>query len=98
MAISIVWDTNAESSIQNILDYISGDSTVNAGKIADDIILVFEKIKRHPLIYPVDKYKLSKDEMYRAFELHKIRISYKVEEERILIIRCRHTKQRPVYY
>jgi plasmid stabilization system protein ParE len=98
MEVKVIWAKTALIAINKILDYISEDSPANAGKVATDIENVFKKIIDQPFVFPPDKYRKSKDNSYRAFELHKIRISYKVELDRILVVRCRHTKQRPLYY
>jgi plasmid stabilization system protein ParE len=94
----VIWDDKALLALNKILDYILEDSPLNARKIAEAIVEAFDKIIRYPLIYPADKYKRNNNNTYRAFNLHKIRISYKVEEGRILVVRCRHASQRPLYY
>ncbi len=94
----IIWDDRAFIAFNKILDYISKDSPKNASKIADEVTQTFGKILKHPFIYPADTYKRNNKNSYRAFNLYRIRISYKVEEDRILVVRCRHTSQRPLYY
>jgi plasmid stabilization system protein ParE len=98
MEVKVVWSKSALASIHKILDYIFEDSPANAGKVATDIENVFQKIILQPLIFPPDKYRKSHDHSFRAFEMHRIRISYKVEPDKILVVRCRHTKQKPLYY
>lgn len=98
MEVEIAWDDKAVLSIHKILNHIADDSPANAGKIVRAIEQTLEKIKKHPLIYPEDKYRKTKDKSYRAFELYRIRVSYKVETTRVLVVRCRHTKQKPLYY
>ncbi|MBA2761290.1 MAG: type II toxin-antitoxin system RelE/ParE family toxin [Segetibacter sp.] len=94
----VIWDDKAFIAFNKILDYISKDSPKSASKIADKVIETFNKIAKHPFIYPADKYKRNNTNLYRAFNLYRIRISYKVEESRILVVRCRHTSQLPLYY
>lgn len=94
----IIWDNKAFIAFNKTLDYISEDSAKNASRIVDEVIQTFDKIIKHPFIYPADKYKKNNDNSYRAFNLYRIRISDKVEESRILVVRCRHTSQRPLYY
>ena len=94
----IVWDDTALSELNKTLDYISRDSPPNALKVADAIVKVCTKIIKYPYIYPPDKYKKNNDNTYRALQIYRMRISYKIETERILIVRCRHTAQRPSYF
>ncbi|AXY78552.1 hypothetical protein D3H65_07670 [Paraflavitalea soli] len=51
-----------------------------------------------PEIHPPDKYKVKNNKNFRAFELHRFRISYLVKEKEIIIARIRHTSQRPLKY
>jgi len=46
----------------------------------------------------ISKAILSNLELDRAFEKHKIRVSYYVDEKLIMIVRIRHTKQEPLQY
>ncbi len=49
-------------------------------------------------IHPPDKYKKGNPGNYRAFELHRYRISYLVKPSEIIIARVRHTSQEPKLY
>jgi plasmid stabilization system protein ParE len=94
----VIWDNDALRVFDEFLNYVSEDSPANASIVAKAVIEVFNKIQQYPYIFPSDKYKSNNDNSYRAFELYRIRISYRVEADRILIVRCRHTKQRSVFY
>lgn len=95
----IVWDDEALTALNEILDFIAVDSSLNSSKIAGAVLKICDKISKHPFIYPPDKYKKNNTSAaYRAFHINRIRLSYKVEDNRILIVRCRHSSQRPLNF
>ncbi|NTS39691.1 type II toxin-antitoxin system RelE/ParE family toxin [Flavisolibacter sp. BT320] len=49
-------------------------------------------------MYPPDKWKEKNQKQFRAFELHRFRISYKVTNDEIIIARFRHASQQPESY
>jgi hypothetical protein len=62
---------------------------------------VLEKINElsgRPEIHNLDKYKLNNNGSYRAFELHRFRVSYLVKENQIIITRIRNINQEPLDY
>ncbi len=46
-------------------------------------------------MHPADKYKTGNDGSYRAFELHYYRVSYRIMNYEIKIVRVRHTSMIP---
>ena len=49
-------------------------------------------------MYPPDKYRKNNDGSFRAYELHRYRIAYRVTEKEIIIVRVRHTGMEPKQY
>jgi hypothetical protein len=45
-----------------------------------------------------DKFKVNNKGEFRAFELHRFRVSYLIKKDEIIIARIRHTSQEPLYY
>jgi plasmid stabilization system protein ParE len=48
--------------------------------------------------YPSDKFRKDNDGTWRAFEKYHYRISYRVLEGEIRIVRMRHTSKSPLNY
>lgn len=94
----ILWNKRAISQFDKAIDYISNDSVQNAEKIRVDILEQVKKISNYPEIYSPDRFKQSNDGNYRAFELHKYRVTYYVASEEIRILRIRHTSMEPKNY
>ncbi len=93
-----IWSNRAKKQLQSAFNYIKQDSLQNAEKVRDEIIDLSIKLASHPEIYPPDKYKLNNDGSYRAFELHRHRVSYRILKNEVRIVRLRHTSRSPKTY
>ncbi len=93
-----IWSTLAKKQLQAAFDYIKQDSFQNAEKVRDEIIDITIELISKPEMHPPDKYKLNNDGTYRAFELHRYRVSYRVSKNEIRIVRLRHTSRSPLIY
>ena len=94
----VVWSKRARAGLLKAYKYIYKDSPQNAGKVRDEIIDVTINLFKHPEFYPPDKFKKDNDGRWRAFELHKYRISYLITKTEIRIVRVRHTSRSPKDY
>jgi len=70
----------------------------NAEMVRDDLIDATINLTKHPEKHPLDKFKTDNDGTWRAFELHHYRVSYRVMETEIRIVRMRHTSRSPLPY
>lgn len=93
----IVWSKTALKQFEAAINYIGEDSIQNAEKVRREILEKIENIT-NPEIYSTDKYKTNNDGSYRAFELHRYRIAYRITEKEIRIFRIRHTSREPKDY
>lgn len=93
-----VWSKRARVELAKAYEYIYEDSPKNAAKVRDEIIDTTIDLPKHPEFYPPDKYKKNNDGSWRAFELHRYRISYHVMKKEIRIVRMRHTSRSPQSY
>lgn len=95
----IVWLLAAKNELRHIIKYIKNDSPQNAKKVKKEVLQQISSLLKYSENYPPDKFKLSNENyLYRAFEIHKIRVSYYIDVKFIMIIRIRHTKQEPLFY
>jgi plasmid stabilization system protein ParE len=93
-----VWTSHAKAALRQAYDYIYQDSPKNAAKVIADIVDQTIELTKNPGFFPPDKYKSNNDGNWRAFELHKYRISYWVTSDAIVIVRMRHTSRTPRSY
>ncbi|HRP57499.1 type II toxin-antitoxin system RelE/ParE family toxin [Agriterribacter sp.] len=93
-----VLSKRASAELVKVYKYIYNNSPQNAAKVRDEIIDVTINLPKHPEFYPPDKFKKNNDGSWRAFELHKYRISYRVTKTEIRIVRVRHTSRSPKGY
>lgn len=98
MVMQVIWSLPAQRHLMECYEYILLDSYQNAEKVKNDILSSTNKLAKHPEIHPVDKFKKENDGSFRAYEIHHYRIAYKVEEQRVIIIRVRHTNMEPLPY
>lgn len=93
-----VWSAHAKAALRQAYDYIYQDSPGNAAKVIADIVDQTIELTKNPGLFPPDKYKVDNDGNWRAFELHRYRISYWVTLDTIVIVRMRHTSRTPRRY
>ncbi|MBL7702026.1 MAG: type II toxin-antitoxin system RelE/ParE family toxin [Ferruginibacter sp.] len=98
MSLIIKWNKSAINQLIKAVEYIEEDSPQNAEKVRNNILLEISKLTAHPEKYNPDKYHVNNDGSFRAFELHRYRISYRYTKNEIRIIRIRHTKRNPKNY
>ena len=94
----VVIDIDAKKSLREAYNFIKKDSPQNAEKVKQEILFSIKELANNPQKYPLDKYRIDNDASYRAFELHRYRISYVVSPTQIRVIRIRHTKMNPLDY
>jgi plasmid stabilization system protein ParE len=98
MAAIIKWNRRALEQFEDAVSYIEDDSVSNAEKFKLDILTKIDSLSAYPEKYSPDKYKMNNDGTFRAFELHRYRVSYRFKRNEIRIIRVRHTKRNPRNY
>jgi plasmid stabilization system protein ParE len=98
MTLNIKWNRKAIEQLDEAIKYIEVDSVANAKKVKKKILFKIDDLLRHPERYSPDKYKTENDGSFRAFELHRYRISYRYKHPEIRIVRIRHTKMNPLEF
>ncbi len=86
-------ENQARNQLQRIYNFIKRDSVKNAERIRGEIITSIKELVNNPEQYPFDRFRKNNDGSYRAFEMYKYRITYYISEEKIIVIRIRHTKR-----
>ena len=89
---------NAKHQLWEVYKYIRKDSLQNAEKVRKKIISTIKELATHPEHHPPDKYCNENDGHFRAYEVYKYRITYYVTDDKIIVLRIRHTKMNPVNY
>ena len=94
----VVWDTQAYLQLEKEHKYIKKKSVTGANKVWKSIRDTVKSLALHPEIFSLDRFKKNNDGSYRAFEKYSYRVSYKVKETEIIILRVRHTSREPLEY
>ena len=98
MTKQVIWSATAQSQLAAIYKYILKSSLQNAESVKSDIFASTRNLALHPEIYPLDKFRKNNDGSFRAYELHRYRIAYRVTGQHIIIIRIRHSSMEPKSY
>lgn len=95
----IKWSKIAVRQLEKALDFIIKEGFAQyATELQHDILLRIENLTDNYNIYQLDKYKTDNDGTYHAFEVDDYRISYRVINSEIRIIRIRHTSRKTIGY
>ncbi|GEO10719.1 type II toxin-antitoxin system RelE/ParE family toxin [Segetibacter aerophilus] len=94
----VIWARKATEQLKQAYLYIRKDSFQNAEKVRKEILEATEKLAVNPELNPPDKYKINNDNSFRAFELFRYRVSYKITNAEVIIVRIRHTSMSPKNY
>jgi plasmid stabilization system protein ParE len=97
---TIVWTETALNQLETIYFYIleSSKSVSIADKVIQNIMDAVSILNKNSEIYETDEMKYSKDDNFRAFEIYKYRISYKITSDTIYILRVRLTSRNQKFY
>lgn len=94
----VVWDELAVLQLESQLDYIKETSILQAEKVREYILEKTAELATFSERHPKDKYKTDNDGTYLAFEIYHYRISYRITQNQIRILRFRSTYQNPKEY
>ena len=98
MVRALRWPLSVQKDLKKIYDYILQTSFQNAQKVKSALLFSTKKLADQPEIHPPDKYKKNNKGNFRAYELHRYRVSYHVADKQITMTRIRHTKMNPKEY
>ncbi len=88
----------AKNQLRQAYNYIRKDSLQNAEKVRIRILETIKALAEHPEHHPLNKYCIENDGNFRAYEVDKCRINYYVTDDKIFVLRIRHTKMTPLHY
>ncbi len=98
MVREVRWPPVAQNQLAKAYQYILSYSYQNAEGVKKDILESTRNLAVNPEMHPPDKYKKNNDGSFRAYELHHYRITYRLTEKEIIIVRVRHTNMKPKVY
>jgi plasmid stabilization system protein ParE len=94
----IYWTDDAQKDYLEITEYYKAKSQQAFHLVNNAIITNIEKAALNPFIFEVDKFKKIKDENFRAFTIFHTRITYQLKENKLYVLRLRHTSREPKLY
>ena len=94
----IIWDTEEFLNFKKLIADIKKRSARLAKHIQADIKGKIKLISKTPYIYEADSLKHNNDGTFRKFTSIHIRIVYKIDIDKIIILRVRHSASEPQNY
>ena len=92
----VVWSETATSQLKEIYRYIKKDSEAAARHVKSKILESTKILGTDSQVYQSDILKDNNRGNYRAYIVFSYRISYKIEDDYVLILRVRHTSREPL--
>ncbi|MGL4595993.1 MAG: type II toxin-antitoxin system RelE/ParE family toxin [Bacteroidia bacterium] len=96
--IPVVWDIQEKIYFKELILEIKSRSENLATQIKERVRESIEQIQYYPMLFEVDSLKVNNDGSYRKFVAIHIRITYKIEPDKIIIVRIRHSASEPLDY
>jgi plasmid stabilization system protein ParE len=94
----IEWDINERERFKELIKDIKKRSENLAQRIKDKVKDNLKHIKQNPEIFEADILKTDNDGSYRKFNALHIRVVYKIDPDKIIIARVRHSSSEPTEY
>jgi hypothetical protein len=94
----VEWDINEKERFKELIQEIKKRSVFLAQRIKDGIEQKLNHVKQYPEIFEADALKIGNDGSYRKFTVIHIRLVYKIDPDKIIIARVRHSASEPVEY
>lgn len=94
----IEWDINKRDGFKDLIKDIKKRSENLAQKIKDKVKENLNHIKQIPEMFEADSLRTNNDGSYRKFNAILIRVAYKIEPNKIIIARVRHSSGEPTEY
>ena len=95
-AYQVIWSDMAKGQLKEAYEYIKKDSEKNAKTVRTRILESTRILSKGTEIYKADELKSDNKGDYRAYVIYNYRITYKIADGRIEIVRVRHTSREPL--
>jgi mRNA-degrading endonuclease RelE of RelBE toxin-antitoxin system len=94
----IEWDINEQERLKDLIKDIKRRSVHLSRFIRDKIKENISLIEQNPYLFEKDTFKTNNDGSYRKFTAIHIRIVYKIDTDKIIIVRVRYATSEPTSY
>ena len=92
----IIWDDVAKLELKEAYLNVKKNSASNAENLRKKIVLAVANLKFNPLIYELDRFRISNDGTYRAFEKDSHRVMYRIQADKVFILGVRNANRNPL--
>lgn len=97
---AVRWTNSSNKHLREAFDEIKeySGSEDRARKIVSEIYEFVEELRSRANLFQEDCFKINNDGSFKACEKHKYRISYKIEENVVIVLRIRPAQKDPIYH
>jgi len=95
---AIEWTFMAKDDLKTILSFYKKSSLQGYTLVKRAILDNINTAAESPAIFVTDELKKPKEESIRTFTVYHTRVSYQISENKITILRLRHTSREPLDY
>jgi plasmid stabilization system protein ParE len=90
----VIWTNPANKDFEKAIKFIAKRNPLNAITVKDNILFEIFLLLKNPDKNIPDNLKKDNDGSFRFFIIYEFKISYKIIDEGVLIVRFRHMKQK----
>jgi plasmid stabilization system protein ParE len=95
---TIVWSKNATKQYYQILEYLAEEAPDAVSIVGNALLDMIDALALEYNNYPPDRFKKNNDGTFKAALVFNYRVSYRINEKDIFILRIRHTSREPMNY
>lgn len=95
-ALPVVWDISEKERLKELIKSIKKRSVDLADRIREELRSDLQRIQQNPYIFEADPLKENNDGDFRKFNVLQLRITYKIDPDKIIILRVRHAASEPI--
>ena len=91
----VIMPSDAKASLRDIIEYIKKRSPLAAEKVRKGLLKKVKGLADFPERFSKEEYLSGKDGNYRSVSVWHYKIIYKIEVDRVVILRFMHTSRSP---
>jgi len=97
-SLPVEWDIYEKENFKKLLKDIKKRSENLAQRIKERVKENLNLVQQNPKMFEADSLRINNDDSFRKFTAIHIRLVYKIDPDKIIIVRVRHAASEPSEY